>query len=55
MAKAKEKDGLITYGAIGVGGLKMKIHKAGIRELFKSNSQVMETETLYELGRELKK
>ncbi|QDU80420.1 Bifunctional protein MdtA [Polystyrenella longa] len=53
MSKAKEQGNIITYGAIGVGGLKMKIHKAGVRQLFKSNSQVLETETLYELGQEL--
>src|SRR5262249_31582932 len=28
MDKAKERDGLICYGAIGVGGTKMKIHRA---------------------------
>ena len=55
MGKAKEINGIIIYGAIGVGGLKMKIHKAGIRELFTSNSKVMETEALYELGRGLVK
>ena len=55
MAKAKTIDDLITYGAIGVGGLKMKIHKAGVRKLFESNSQVLETEALYELGRDFVK
>ena len=30
MDKAKEMDGRVVYGAIGVGGTKMKIHKAAI-------------------------
>ena len=33
--KAVEQDGQICYGAIGVGGLKMKLHKAAIRRLFR--------------------
>ena len=33
--KAAEQDGQICYGAIGVGGLKMKLHKAAIRRLSK--------------------
>ena len=35
--KAVERDGQICYGAIGVGGTKMKLHKAAIRRLFESN------------------
>ena len=34
--KAVERDGQICYGAIGVGGTKMKLHKAAIRRLFES-------------------
>ena len=32
-----ERDGVIVFGALGVGGLKMKIHKACIARLFESN------------------
>src|SRR3954471_19767191 len=39
--KAAEQDGQICYGAIGVGGLKMKLHKAAIRRLFDSNDAVL--------------
>jgi hypothetical protein len=35
------------YGAIGVGGLKMKIHKAAIARLFGSNDLVLDTATIY--------
>ena len=40
--KAANRDGMIAYGAIGVGGTKMKIHKAAVRRLFESNDVVLE-------------
>ena len=46
-------DGLtVCYGALGVGGMKMKIHKAALRRLFTSNDQVLDAEEIYDLGRE---
>jgi hypothetical protein len=48
--KAKERDGVICYGAIGVGGLKMKIHKSALRRLFESNDQVLDCPAIYALG-----
>jgi hypothetical protein len=48
--KAVERDGQICYGAIGVGGTKMKLHKAAIRRLFESNDLVLDAEEVYELG-----
>ena len=48
--KATEQDGQICYGAIGVGGLKMKLHKAAIRRLFESNDAVLDAEEIYALG-----
>lgn len=51
--KAIERDGQFCYGAIGVGGLKMKLHKAAIRQLFDSNDRVLDAEEILELGREL--
>lgn len=57
MDKATEKNaeqGAVTcYGAIGVGGTKMKIHKEAIRRLFQANDQVFNAEELFELGMEL--
>ena len=47
---AREMDGLYQYGAIGVGQLKMKIHKAAIRQLFESNSQILDAEEVFEIG-----
>lgn len=51
--KAKERDGAICYGAVGVGGTKMKIHKAAIARLFESNDQVMDAEQVYTLAEQL--
>ena len=48
--KAAEQDGQICYGAIGVGGLKMKLHKAAIRRLFETNDVVLDAEQIHELG-----
>ena len=48
--KGKERDGIICYGALGVGGTKMKIHKAAVARLFESNDQVMDAEEVYSLA-----
>ena len=50
MDKAKELDGRIVYGAIGVGGTKMKIHKAAIACLFNSTDHVLDAEEIYAIG-----
>ena len=39
--------------AIGVGGTKMKIHKAAIRSLFRANDLVLDAAEIYELGKSL--
>lgn len=51
--KAKEHEGQICYGALGVGGLKMKIHKAAIASLFQTNDAVLDADEIYELGKEV--
>jgi hypothetical protein len=51
--KAAEHDGVICYGAIGVGGTKMKIHKAAIQRIFSTNDLVLDVDEVYALGREL--
>lgn len=54
MDKATDRDGVLCYGAIGVGGTKMKIHKAAIRKLFESNDLLLDTEEIYQIGANLK-
>lgn len=51
--KAVVRDGALCYGAIGVGGLKMKIHKAALQRLFETNDQVLDTEAIFRIGQEL--
>jgi methylenetetrahydrofolate/methylenetetrahydromethanopterin dehydrogenase (NADP+) len=51
--KAVERDGAICYGAIGVGGSKMGIHKACIQRLFTANDVVLDTEAIFAVGQEI--
>ena len=53
--KAQDREGMICYGAIGVGGTKMKIHKAAIRRLFQTNDQVLDADEIFAIGRELER
>lgn len=53
MDKATERDRVVCYGAIGVGGTKMKIHKAAIAKLFEANDRVLDAEEIYAIGRGL--
>jgi hypothetical protein len=46
-----ERDRVKSYGAIGVGGIKMKIHKAAIVHLFQSNDMVLDAREIYEIGK----
>lgn len=43
----------ITFGAIGVGGFKMKVHKASIARLFERNDLVLDAEGVYAIAKEL--
>ena len=51
--KARQDDGVVVYGALGVGGTKMKIHRAAIRRLFESNDAVLDAEELLAIGESL--
>ena len=55
MDKAKEQGGVICYGAIGVGGTKMKIHRAAIERLFTASNLVLDAEEVFAIGQELAK
>jgi hypothetical protein len=48
--KAVSKDGMIGYGAVGVGDTKMKIHKAAIAQLFANNQHVLDAEEIYQIA-----
>jgi methylenetetrahydrofolate/methylenetetrahydromethanopterin dehydrogenase (NADP+) len=49
--KAAKKIKQTCYGALAVGGLKMKIHKAALRQLFESNQRVLDADEIYSLGK----
>jgi len=48
-----EREGAIVFGALGVGGLKMKVHKACIARLFERNDLVLDAETIADVARDL--
>ena len=48
-----EREGVTAFGALGVGKLKMKIHKACIARLFEQNDLVLDAETIAEVARAL--
>lgn len=50
MDKATEKFGVLCYGAIGVGGLKMKVHRRAVASLFEGNDRVLDTRAIYALA-----
>jgi hypothetical protein len=53
MDNGVDRHGVIVFGALGVGGLKMKVHKACIAKLFERNDHVLDAETIAEVAREL--
>ncbi|MEK6235932.1 MAG: methylenetetrahydromethanopterin dehydrogenase [Planctomycetales bacterium] len=48
--KGTDRDGIKCYGAVGVGGSKMKIHRAALQKLFESNDQVLNAKEIFDLG-----
>jgi hypothetical protein len=48
-----ERSGVRAWGALGVGGTKMRIHKRAIQELFTSSDKTFDAEQLLELGQRL--
>ena len=53
MDKGELRGETVCYGAIGVGGLKMKIHRKCIEALFESNDAVLEVREIYTIGKSL--
>jgi methylenetetrahydrofolate/methylenetetrahydromethanopterin dehydrogenase (NADP+) len=46
-------DGKVVLGALAIGGPKMKVHKTCIRRLFETNDQVLDTDEVYAVAKEL--
>ncbi len=53
MDKGVERHGVSAYGAVGVGGTKMRIHKESIRRLFQRNDLVLDADEVFQIGLEL--
>jgi threonine dehydrogenase-like Zn-dependent dehydrogenase len=53
MDRGVEREGIVCYGALGVGGTKMKVHKTAIQRLFESNDGILDAEELYAIACEL--
>jgi len=51
--RGKERDGVICYGAIGVGDTKMKSHKAALAQLFQCNNAALDIEQIYDIALKL--
>lgn len=48
--KGQDRGGVVCYGALGVGGAKMKIHRAAIAHLFEVNNAVLDIEEIYDIA-----
>jgi len=49
--KGAERDGKRVFGALGIGGLKMKVHRACLAQLFERNDAVVDLEIIYGVAR----
>jgi len=47
-----ERHGKVVLGALAVGGAKMKVHKACVRQLFERNDLVLDADGVYAVARE---
>jgi hypothetical protein len=41
----------VAFGALGIGGLKLKLHRACIAQLFQSSDQILDAEQIYALAK----
>ncbi|HEV3003599.1 MAG TPA: NAD(P)-dependent methylenetetrahydromethanopterin dehydrogenase [Pirellulales bacterium] len=48
-----EKEGIVCYGALGVGATKMKVHKSAVQRLFDSSDRILDAEELYAIACEM--
>jgi hypothetical protein len=45
-----DRNGVVAYGALGVGGLKMKVHRAAVARMFERNDLVLDAEEIYAIA-----
>ena len=51
--KGKDYNGKLAFGALGIGGLKLKLHRGCIKKLFESSEGVLDAEEIYALAKEM--
>jgi hypothetical protein len=51
--KGKDYNGKLAFGALGIGGLKLKLHRECIAKLFESSEGVYDAEEIYALAKEM--
>ena len=51
--KAKERGHVLCYGAIGIGGTKMKIHRAAVESLFEQHDRVLNTPEVFAIAEKI--
>jgi len=51
--KGKDYGGKLAFGALGIGGLKLKLHRGCIKKLFESSEGVYDAEEIYALAKEM--
>jgi len=49
--KGKTRQQKLAFGALGIGGLKLKLHRSCIAQLFQSPDQVLDAEEIYALAK----
>ena len=52
---AEKRNGILVFGAFGVGNFKTKLHKACVARLFSRNDLVLDAEAIADIARELVK
>jgi hypothetical protein len=51
--KGKDYNGKLAFGALGIGGLKLKLHRACIAKMFESSEGMFDAEEIYALAKEM--
>ncbi|MFZ2079023.1 MAG: methylenetetrahydrofolate dehydrogenase, partial [Xanthobacteraceae bacterium] len=49
--KGNTRQQKVAFGALGIGGLKLKLHRACVAQLFQSSDQVWDAEEIYALAK----
>lgn len=53
MDKAASRHGKYTFGGIGIGALKLRVHRACVAALFEANDRVLDAEDIVDIAKEL--